>query len=281
MEPKTRTWLSTILFMDIVGYSKLPVDQQMEVKHHFGSLVANAVRGLTQADCITIDAGDAVAICYVGDPEDMLYVAIGLRDAFAKLHEELDPHVHYGVRSGMNLGPVKIVEDINGQRNAVGDGINVAQRIMSFATPNQLLVSRAYFDVVNCLSEEFRRLFEYRGMHKDKHVRRHAIYEVLSGRAGIGHDDDESSGAQPLGTEAVAATTPPDLPSSDTATSHIDQEALASLEHRLALYIGPMAKVVVRRASRRCRSFDEVWQRVAKEIPTEEERREFLAKLKD
>jgi hypothetical protein len=42
-----------------------------------------------------------------------------------------------------------------------------------------------------------------------------------------------------------------------------------------------MAKVVVRRASRRCRSFDEVWQRVAKEIPTEEERREFLAKLKD
>lgn len=280
MEPKTRTWLSTILFMDIVGYSKLPVDQQMEVKHHFGTLVGNAVQGLTDADRITIDAGDAVAICYVGDPEDMLYVAIGLRDAFGKLHEDLDPHVHYSVRMGMNLGPVKIVEDINGHRNAVGDGINVAQRIMTFATPNQLLVSRAYFEVVNCLSEEFQRLFEYRGMHKDKHVRRHAIYEVLTGHVGREHDDEASEEPHDTGADTDEPTATPTSTQGDPATSPIDPEALTSLEHRLARYIGPMAKLVLRRASRRCQSFDEVWKMVAKEIPTEEERREFLRTLK-
>ena len=270
MEPKNRTWLSTILFMDIVGYSKLPVDQQMEVKQHFATLVGNAVKGLTREDRITIDAGDAVAVCYVGDPEDMLYVAIGLRDAFHKLEQDPDVHLHYTVRLGMNLGPVKIVEDINGQRNAVGDGINVAQRIMTFAQANQLLVSRAYFDVVNCLSEDFRRLFEYRGMHQDKHVRRHAIYEVIQNRDGAtksGHVTEEPE-TPPFGQQPSEAVAVPVLA--------LTEAELKELEHRLAQYIGPMARLVVRRMRRRCHSLQELWSAMAEEIPTEAERQAFL-----
>jgi hypothetical protein len=73
---------------------------------------------------------------------------------------------------------VKLVKDINGHPNIVGDGINVAQRIMSFAEPGQVLVSRSYFDVVSCLSDDYAKLFSYDGSRTDKHVREHEVYVV-------------------------------------------------------------------------------------------------------
>ena len=51
---------------------------------------------------------------------------------------------------------------------------------MSFAQPNQLLVSRAYYEVISCLSEDNPKMFAYFGVHSDKHVRKYDVYEVLS-----------------------------------------------------------------------------------------------------
>ena len=82
------------------------------------------------------------------------------------------------VRMGINLGPVKLVKDINGHPNIIGDGINVAQRIMSFARPGQIVVSRSYYDVVSNLASEYAKLFTYEGSRTDKHVREHEIYVV-------------------------------------------------------------------------------------------------------
>src|SRR5207253_3001177 len=79
---------------------------------------------------------------------------------------------------GINLGPVKLVRDINANVNALGDGINVAQRIMSFAGPNQVLVSRSFFEVISRLSDDYNRLFRYDGVRQDKHVREHTVYEL-------------------------------------------------------------------------------------------------------
>jgi outer membrane biosynthesis protein TonB len=79
---------------------------------------------------------------------------------------------------GINLGPVKLVKDINGHPNIIGDGINVAQRIMSFARPGQIVVSRSYYDVVSNLASEYAKLFHYEGSRTDKHVREHEIYVV-------------------------------------------------------------------------------------------------------
>ena len=75
-------------------------------------------------------------------------------------------------------GPVKLVKDINGHPNIIGDGINVAQRIMSFARPGQIVVSRSYYDVVSNLASEYAKLFTYEGSRTDKHVREHEIYVV-------------------------------------------------------------------------------------------------------
>jgi hypothetical protein len=85
------------------------------------------------------------------------------------------------VRLGVNLGPVRLVKDLNGQMNIIGDGINVAQRVMSFARPGQLLVSRSFYEVVSCLSRDYLNLFRHEGSRTDKHVREHEVYSVVGG----------------------------------------------------------------------------------------------------
>jgi hypothetical protein len=93
------------------------------------------------------------------------------------------------MRLGINLGPVRLISDLNDQTNVIGDGINVAQRIMSFAEPGQLLVSHSFFEVVTRVSEHYKRLFVRVGMVQDKHVRDHDIYLV---------DDDIRLNEDPL-----------------------------------------------------------------------------------
>lgn len=82
------------------------------------------------------------------------------------------------VRMGINLGPVRLVKDINNQPNIVGDGINVAQRVMGFADVGQLLVSRSYYDAVSRISQEYAGMFHYQGSRTDKHVREHEVYAI-------------------------------------------------------------------------------------------------------
>jgi hypothetical protein len=62
--------------------------------------------------------------------------------------------------------------------NIIGDGINVAQRVMSFSRPGQLLVSRSFYEVVSCLSRDYLHLFQHEGSRTDKHVREHEVYSV-------------------------------------------------------------------------------------------------------
>jgi hypothetical protein len=73
---------------------------------------------------------------------------------------------------------VRLVKDINGQPNIVGDGINVAQRVMGFADLGQILVSRSYFDAVSRLSQDYAGMFHYQGSRTDKHVREHEVYAI-------------------------------------------------------------------------------------------------------
>jgi hypothetical protein len=262
MPRNNRTWLCTVLFMDIVEYSKHSVDHQMMVKQSFSTLVSDALRSLPDDDCIKLDTGDGLAICYLGAPEDVLYVAVGLRDAFVDVKAICGDC--YSVRMGINLGPVKILEDINGQRNTIGDGINAAQRIMSFAQPNQLLVSRAYYDVISCLSEENPKMFTYIGVHNDKHVRQYDVYEVLA------HQDGEHAGLVVSNNEESAGALP-------QHAGDLDERIVQIVQEQLALIIGPMARVLVKRAMRKSGSLDQLYQLLAEEIPTAQERQRFLS----
>ena len=111
------------------------------------------------------------------------------------------------VRFGINLWPVHVVKDINGMPNIIGDGINVAQRVMSFAKPNQILVSRTYYEVTSRLTDEINEMFSYFGMKQDKHVREHEIYEINAEAEKLKSLADRSSAGQSkTGHNAMHAT---------------------------------------------------------------------------
>lgn len=168
MEGAGRTLVCSVLFLDIAEYSKKPVAEQLQLKQAFNQALSRALEQVASRDRIILDTGDGAAVTFMGDPEDALSASIAMRDVAASI----------GVRMGVNLGPVRLVKDLNGQTNIIGDGINVAQRVMSFAGPGQLLVSRSFYEVVSCLSRDYVGLFQHEGARTDKHVREHDVYSV-------------------------------------------------------------------------------------------------------
>ena len=167
-EESGRTLVCSVLFIDIVAYSKKSVAEQYDTKRRFNGMVAGALELLKRRDRVIMDTGDGAAIVFLGDPEDALVVGVVMREHMAKLP----------MRMGINLGPVKLISDLNDQVNVIGDGINVAQRVMSFAEEGQLLVSASYHDVVSRQSAEYANLFVREGRRQDKHVREYDVYSV-------------------------------------------------------------------------------------------------------
>ncbi|HWD21881.1 MAG TPA: PEGA domain-containing protein [Burkholderiales bacterium] len=178
MESSSRTLVCSVLFLDIVEYSKKPVAEQLLLKQSFNRSLATALGQVPQRDRIILDTGDGAAVTFMGDPEDALFSALAMRNLAAAGDERA---AAVPVRLGVNLGPVRLVKDLNGQMNIIGDGINVAQRVMSFAHPGQLLVSRSFYEVVSCLSRDYMNLFRHEGARTDKHVREHDVYSVVGG----------------------------------------------------------------------------------------------------
>ena len=191
LDQGNRTFIGSVVFVDIVGYSKKSVSEQINVKDRFTGLLSESLTDIPPEQRLILDTGDGAALSFLGDPEDALFVSMNLRDMVdraiadaggpqATPDETGGADVPGGLplRIGINLGPVKLVRDINGHPNIVGDGINVAQRIMSFARPGQIVVSRSFFDVVSVISDEYAKLFKYEGSRTDKHVREHEIYIV-------------------------------------------------------------------------------------------------------
>jgi class 3 adenylate cyclase len=167
-ETSSRTLICSVLFLDLVDYSRNPVEEQLRQKQSLNLALAEALQRLRQWDRVILDTGDGAAVAFLGDPEDALVAAIGIRAGAHRLK----------LRLGINLGPVRLVKDLNGQSNVVGDGINDAQRVMSFAEPGQLLVSRSFHDIVSRLSAAHAKLFTHEGLRTDKHVREHEVYAV-------------------------------------------------------------------------------------------------------
>src|SRR5215204_3657867 len=204
LDTANRTFICSVVFIDLVGYSKKPVTEQIRLKTSLTSNLSEAIKDIPVNDRIILDTGDGAAISFLGDPEDALFVTLSLREAMMRegmTATMVEASGEDSVRTGINLGPVKLVKDINGHPNIVGDGINVAQRIMSFARPGQIVVSRSYYDVVSNLASEYAKLFTYEGSRTDKHVREHEIYVV-------GHNEGALQKARDGMKDRASATTP-------------------------------------------------------------------------
>ncbi len=216
--PSRRNLLCTILFMDLVGYTARSVDDQVAIKGRLNDLVTRTLREAPPEGRLAIDTGDGAALCFLGDPEAALQAALRIRE---QLGRHGGPPV--AVRMGLHLGPVRVVTDVNERTNVIGDGINVAQRIMTLARPGQVLASRAYHDVISRITDDTAGLFRYIGPRPDKHGRLHEVHAVTL----------------PAPPVADAASQP--LTSRPTSPA-----ALVALEQALCRHLGPMARVLLR-----------------------------------
>ncbi|HST01868.1 MAG TPA: adenylate/guanylate cyclase domain-containing protein [Usitatibacter sp.] len=244
LDQANRTFICSVVFIDLVGYSKKPVTEQIRLKTSLTSNLSEAIKDIPVNDRIILDTGDGAAISFLGDPEDALFVTLSLRErmiAEGMTATIVEASGDDSVRMGINLGPVKLVKDINGHPNIIGDGINVAQRIMSFARPGQIVVSRSYYDVVSNLASEYAKLFHYEGSRTDKHVREHEIYVV-------GHHEGALQKAKDGMKDRASSTTPNQRKASaapGTSTVTLSIPAFVQDKKKLTMVAGGLAALVL------------------------------------
>src|SRR5262249_436876 len=131
-----------VLFIDIVGYSKLLITEQCERLRTLTDIV-RATEQFRSADAVGkllgLPTGDGAALVFRTNPEAPVLCALEISKAL-KSHPELP------VRMGIHSGPVNEITDLNEQANVAGAGINMAQRVMDCGDAGHILLSKRVAD---------------------------------------------------------------------------------------------------------------------------------------
>ena len=153
-----RTFIGSVVCIDLVGYSKRSVAQQRSIKVEFNRILTRTLRAVPEEDRIILDTGDGASITFLSDPEECFATALRIRDAMnassAALGGDAGP-----IRIGINFGSIKFTRDLNGRPNVVGDSVSGAARIVSHARPGQIVISQSFHEMVSRLSEGNAALF--------------------------------------------------------------------------------------------------------------------------
>src|SRR6266480_7847748 len=139
---KLRLEIAHVLFIDIVGYSKLLIDEQSEALQELNQIVrkTDAVRAAEAAgQLIFLPTGDGMALVFTGSVEEPVDCALQASHAL-----RAQPSVP--VRMGIHSGPVHHVADVNQRKNIAGAGINIAQRVMDCGDAGHILPSKRVAD---------------------------------------------------------------------------------------------------------------------------------------
>ncbi len=130
--------IAHVLFTDIVGYSKLPINQQRASVQRLNEIVrgTDAYQAAeTAGRLMTIPTGDGITLVFYHSPEAPVECALEISRALKK-HPELQ------LRMGVHSGPVSGVIDATGKANVAGPGINIAQRVMDCGDAGHILLSK-------------------------------------------------------------------------------------------------------------------------------------------
>jgi serine/threonine-protein kinase len=130
--------IAYVLFIDIVGYSKLVTHEQRRLLELLNRIVREAEHfraAEANGRLITVPTGDGMALVFYNTPEAPVECALEISGA-AREHPELK------LRMGIHSGPVSGVVDVSGRSNIAGAGINIAQRVMDCGDPGHVLVSK-------------------------------------------------------------------------------------------------------------------------------------------
>jgi len=140
--PDLQLEIAHVLLIDVVGYSKLLVNEQIEQLQELNQIVRSTecFRAAETSDKLTrVPTGDGMALLFFRSPEEPARCAL-------EISRTLTDHAHIQVRMGVHSGPVSQVTDVNDRTNIAGAGINIAQRVMDCGDAGHILLSKHLAD---------------------------------------------------------------------------------------------------------------------------------------
>jgi TolB-like protein/class 3 adenylate cyclase/Flp pilus assembly protein TadD len=136
--PNLKFEIGHVLFIDIVGYSKLRINQQSELLRELNEVVSGTIQfreADTEGKLIRLPTGDGMALVFRTNPEAPARCALEISQA-------LKSHPNIQLRMGVHSGLVNEVFDVNERANIAGAGINIAQRVMDCGDAGHILISK-------------------------------------------------------------------------------------------------------------------------------------------
>jgi serine/threonine protein kinase len=168
-----------VLFTDIVGYSKLMIDEQTDRLQELQEIVRNTQefqRAQAADQLLRLPTGDGMALSFFGDPEAPVRCAVEISRA-------LKDHPEIKLRMGVHSGLVYRMADINANMNVAGGGINIAQRVMDCGDDGHILLSKRVADDLGQLGRWARHLHDL-GQAEVKHGVLVHVYNLYTDEAG-------------------------------------------------------------------------------------------------
>src|SRR5437016_2953674 len=129
--------IAHVLLIDVVGYSKLLVNEQIELLQDLSQIVRSSEcfqAAETKGKLIRVPTGDGMALLFFHSPEEPVRCAL-------EISRTLQGYPHIQLRMGVHSGPVNQVTDVNDKTNIAGPGLNVAQRVMDCGDAGHILLS--------------------------------------------------------------------------------------------------------------------------------------------
>jgi TolB-like protein/Tfp pilus assembly protein PilF/class 3 adenylate cyclase len=138
VEPESEFEIAHVLCTDIVGYSKLTIDQQSEYLRKLNDVVRSTEqfqRADASGKLLRIPTGDGMVLVFFTHPQDPAECAV-------QIAQRLKAHPEIQLRMGVHSGPVNRVSDVNERSNVAGAGINIGQRVMDCGEAGHILLSK-------------------------------------------------------------------------------------------------------------------------------------------
>src|SRR6201984_2483161 len=187
-----RLEIAHVLFIDIIGYSARPTDEQQGLVDQSNQAVRSSDE-CSRADAAgrlkKIPTGDGMALIFQDSPEQPIECAV-------EISRVLKHHPDLPVRMGVHSGPVSEVTDVNGRVNAAGVGINVAQRLMDCGDAGHILLSKRVAEDLQ-QNGRWRPHLHDLGEVEVKHGERVHVFNFHSGDAGNSERPKKLSQAGP------------------------------------------------------------------------------------
>ena len=168
-----------VLFIDIVGYSKLLINEQSDQMQTLRQIVRGTEqfkKAEAEEKLLRLPTGDGGALVFRNSPEAPVLCALEISKAL-KSHPELK------VRMGVHSGPVNEITDLNEQSNIAGAGINIAQRVMDCGDAGHILLSKHVADDLEHYPQWRSHLAEL-GEYEVKHGARVSVVNLYTDDAG-------------------------------------------------------------------------------------------------